>query len=652
MTAFGLEVVVINSDTCAEAREVNRDLWIETRNKGSIIVLSPEELRNPEFRRLIDHPDFSERICKLGIDEIHLLHWWGKSFRPAFQEVGFLRPRLPSFRGRNISLIGTTATLREGRISNHICNQLLGLKPGSYHRIRRSNMRHDIQLIFREMRSGIGGTSFPELDWIVDEGRSTVIFCKTISLGFRVVCYLWRQAKSKGIPDLGKQLRLFNSLNWHSYNQETLSFLNNNNLAAVTIATDVLSVGWDSQVTEDAIILGEPPDVDEFVQKIGRVGRNRQVISHPRGILYYTRGALATAQSLLNNVPLSSSSNDAAALNMEAQSSTNSSYSKKGNRDMDVSMARLLLAKCKPTEIDSLNDNPEYDLECNCTMCRMHPPIKRPATCNCSGTNCRPESVLPTPDISTSIPVTNGLQKPKVKRGEMITKELRALGTVELESLRQKIFRMASTVEYGFFPPSAFLTDEMIKEIINKLYSLKTISDIRLLVQGNRLLDNWQLELLEFCERLRKKFAEYREEVKQKKKEKKKEQAKEQAIQVDEEEHPEHGSGPGTDSDEDVVIDNVITDVETGEVEEIQMQHLQAERPRITWRINMRYTFHSSSQLKFSNGSSVMQQLESLTRHLHCTSTSPRRWSTLKECLQDWKSSYLPPVLMSQLMQG
>lgn len=74
--------------------------------------------------------------------------------------------------------------------------------------------------------------------------------------------------------DLGKQLLLFNSLNWQSYNEETLSFLNNDNLAAVTIATDVLSVGWDSQVTEDAIILGEPADVDEFVQKIGRIGRN------------------------------------------------------------------------------------------------------------------------------------------------------------------------------------------------------------------------------------------------------------------------------------------------------------------------------------------------------------------------------------------
>ena len=52
-----------------------------------------------------------------------------------------------------------------------------------------------------------------------------------------------------------------------------------------------------------------------------------------------------------------------------------------------------------------------------------------------------------------------------------------ALGTVELESLQQKIYCMASTVEYGFFSPSAFLIDEMIKEIIS-IYLSKEIGSL------------------------------------------------------------------------------------------------------------------------------------------------------------------------------
>ncbi|KAF8158057.1 P-loop containing nucleoside triphosphate hydrolase protein [Crassisporium funariophilum] len=466
MSGFGLKSLVINSDTAAEARESNRNIWLEARTEGSIITLSPEELQNPEFRRLIDHADFAQRICKLGVDEIHLLHWWGKSFRTTFQQIGLLRPRLPLFRGEIISLIGTTATLRKGQILNNICH-ILGLKPGCYHRILRSNMRHDIQLIFREMHSGIGGSSFPELDWILEEGRNTVIFCKTISLGFRVVCYLWRHAKSQGVHDLEKRIRLFNSLNWKSYNDETLGFLNNNDMVSITIATDVLSVGWDSQSTEDAIILGEPADVDEFVQKIGRIGRNRRLVSHPRGILYYTRGALATAQSLLDNhLP-------AADYGEHGQSTINPP-SKKEDREMDISMAGLLLAECKPAKLNSIYDNPESDPECTCGICKAYPSAKKPVICACSGPYCTPESRSLT---ASAVPTAVTSKKTKSKRGEGLNKELRALGTQELKSLRQSIFNDASASEYGFFPPSVFLPDETIKELIDKLYSVQTISD-------------------------------------------------------------------------------------------------------------------------------------------------------------------------------
>ncbi|KAF8799234.1 hypothetical protein BYT27DRAFT_7264245 [Phlegmacium glaucopus] len=165
---------------------------------------------------------------------------------------------------------------------------VLRLIPGKYHLIRRSNMRHDIQIICRKMDSGIGGTSFPELDWVLDSGENTVIFCKTIALRFHLASYLWRCAKSKGLHNLFKQICLFNSLNWPSFNTKTFGFLNSNEWASITIATDVLSVGWDSKFTRDAIILGEPKDVDELIQKIGRIGRNQKAVPNPRAFIYYT----------------------------------------------------------------------------------------------------------------------------------------------------------------------------------------------------------------------------------------------------------------------------------------------------------------------------------------------------------------------------
>ena len=51
MSGFGLDTLVINSDTSAEARVSNRNIWNDARTEGSVIILSPEELQNHEFRR-------------------------------------------------------------------------------------------------------------------------------------------------------------------------------------------------------------------------------------------------------------------------------------------------------------------------------------------------------------------------------------------------------------------------------------------------------------------------------------------------------------------------------------------------------------------------------------------------------------------------
>jgi len=95
ISGFGLKVLVINSDTCAAAREQKQDLWIDAREGPNIIILSPEELQNNHFSHLLNNSAFSRQVYVYGIDELHLLHWWGKSFRPAFRQIGLVRHCLP-----------------------------------------------------------------------------------------------------------------------------------------------------------------------------------------------------------------------------------------------------------------------------------------------------------------------------------------------------------------------------------------------------------------------------------------------------------------------------------------------------------------------------------------------------------------------------
>jgi len=499
MNGFGLGTMVINADTIAEARKSKINLWTNATTNGSVILISPEELQARDFTRLLDHKDFNKRLCVLGIDEIHLLHWWGKSFRPAFTQLGLIRARLPLRRGHPLPIVGTTATLREGPVKDAVCT-LLGLKSGQYHLIRRSNLRNDIQLIFRAMKSGIGGIFFPELDWILDEGRNTVIFCKSIHLGFRVACYLWRRANAKGLLNLDKRIRLYNSLNWPSYNTETLGFLNNHEDASITVASDTLSVGWDSQWTEDAVILGEPDDVDEFVQKIGRIGRNRAAGLKPRGILYHTRSALTTAQKVVDQPPAS----------FESTSQTpqsNTAKKKKDETTMDISMAHVLLSPCKPKNLDGQYENPSNDPICLCPRCLAHPRPLRPESCNCSGPACQPETNL-TPINNLDAPKKS--RKPRARRGEGITPDLRKLATAQLDNLRRALYRNIDPLKYGFLPPEAFFPDILIKSVIDNIYSLQTPDDIIAMVAGYKVLEEHHGELLGLCNTLRDTFSEER----------------------------------------------------------------------------------------------------------------------------------------------
>ncbi|KAG6805374.1 hypothetical protein H0H92_015663, partial [Tricholoma furcatifolium] len=59
---YNLTTIVINSDTCMEAREMNRNLWKEAREGVTMLLLSPEELSSQMFSELLNFPSFSSRV--------------------------------------------------------------------------------------------------------------------------------------------------------------------------------------------------------------------------------------------------------------------------------------------------------------------------------------------------------------------------------------------------------------------------------------------------------------------------------------------------------------------------------------------------------------------------------------------------------------
>ena len=176
-----------------------------------------------------------------------------------------------------------------------VCESL-GLHRGRFHFIWRLNARLDVQILFRTMKSGLGGKKFPELDWVLAKKRKTLIFCRTIHLGWRVRKYLVEKSDD---PNADEHIRLYNALNSANFNAETRTLMEEDSTCLIAIGTDTMSVGVDISCIEDVIVIGEPEDVDDLFQKFGRVGRDKLRIMDARAILYLGEGAIESAHRIV-----------------------------------------------------------------------------------------------------------------------------------------------------------------------------------------------------------------------------------------------------------------------------------------------------------------------------------------------------------------
>ncbi|KAJ3730366.1 P-loop containing nucleoside triphosphate hydrolase protein [Lentinula raphanica] len=302
MSIIGLKILVINDETKTKARKSGLpDLWTTAINDTSlnVLLLSPEQLITDEFAKALKVDSFCVRLCALAIDEIHLLLTWGKSFRKSFQQIGLVRSRLPD----GVVMMGLTATMRGGTALKNVC-QFLGLRNNDYHLIRRSNQRHDIQFICREVSSSIEGDRFPELQWILRRKRKTIIFCRTISLGYRIHRFLFSCDNSIDTDprSIANRMREYNSLD-PDFNEETRLLMQSGE-CTIVIATSSLAVGVDIENIEDVIVFGDPEDVDQLLQMFGRIRRHYQQMntqSTHQGIVYFNASARKRAEETLSD---------------------------------------------------------------------------------------------------------------------------------------------------------------------------------------------------------------------------------------------------------------------------------------------------------------------------------------------------------------
>jgi superfamily II DNA helicase RecQ len=477
MAKMGIRALMINADTVAAARIRGEDLWMNARKGISMLILGPEQLISKGFQDLLKFEPFYDRVCVLAVDEIHLLSLWGLAFRKAFMQIGFMRAR---FRA-GIPIIGVTATLLwDTKVSDAIFD-FLGVNRGEFYLLRRSNARHDIQILFRTLYSGIDGLYFPELAWVIRNNDKTIIFAATISLVFRIKIYL-DSLLPKNI-DRSLRIRAYHSINWPDENLETLELFKSNPLCQVIVSTNGLAQGNDINVVKTVIQVGEPESADMFVQKPGRARPN---VSNPRAIFYIS--GLRTAKAL-KIVSQSDAENTADA-------------KKDGTVAMDRPVAEIIAGRCKPFVQDRLYGNPTTDVPCTCRTCTQFPPAPRPADCRCS--DCLPED-----SAEVYVPKPKNKKPPSaIPQSQRLTKPMKEVGTARLEEFRLAIWFEAPDQANGLTPLAEFLPDNIIQLILDRFALLKTVMDVSDVVNDIAGMADQHLALLGVINELQAMFAQ------------------------------------------------------------------------------------------------------------------------------------------------
>lgn len=98
---------ISSSDTAAEKTLKLKNF---SRHKYRLLYLSPERLQIKSFRDELQAAIAKTPVGALVVDEAHCVSEWGHDFRPAYLQVGPVREALEAASGRQVPILGLTAT--------------------------------------------------------------------------------------------------------------------------------------------------------------------------------------------------------------------------------------------------------------------------------------------------------------------------------------------------------------------------------------------------------------------------------------------------------------------------------------------------------------------------------------------------------------
>ena len=250
--ALGLRARTINSSNRDEWTPIEQEL---ARDEVDLLMISPERLNNPGFRRDV-LPDFIDRVGLLVVDEAHCISDWGHDFRPDYRRIAKLLPQLSP----DVAVLCTTATANDRVVAD--VEAQLQTDAGGLLTIRGTLDRPALRLEVVDLPG-----SAERLAWLATHiptlPGSGIVYCLTIR-DVDVVCDYLRTQGIAAEPYSG------DSDPESRPGVETRLLANE---VKAVVATSALGMGYDKPDLGFVVHYQAPGSPIAYYQQVGRAGR-------------------------------------------------------------------------------------------------------------------------------------------------------------------------------------------------------------------------------------------------------------------------------------------------------------------------------------------------------------------------------------------
>jgi ATP-dependent DNA helicase RecQ len=247
---LGLRADTINSSNRSEWDRIEGEL---VDGSVDLLLISPERLNNPDFRRRLLRP-LAESTGLLVIDEAHCISDWGHDFRPDYRRLIRVLDLTPP----GTPVLCTTATANDRVIAD------IGTQLGDTLEVLRGRLGRDsLWLAARSMPSQAA-----RLVWLREavEGwpGSGIVYCLTIPDTHRIADWLRKH---------GIAAAAYSGETEDEDRRRIEQQLKANELKAV-VATSALGMGFDKPDLTFVVHYQSPDSPIAYYQQIGRAGRS------------------------------------------------------------------------------------------------------------------------------------------------------------------------------------------------------------------------------------------------------------------------------------------------------------------------------------------------------------------------------------------